>query len=166
MAPLVLPIFWFRDLRRATGSSKREDFKVLQDFLYCTSLFRDGAGLLSSQLQAVWFGFSTFNEAGFPFSYSFVYQGFYFTTPALGSKEGHCHQHTSQTWTFLWLTLLFLVFQLPRKLAFTQVSDAIHHVSIRLGSIIINFRSFSQIIEQFIFTFRIFDMFIRDLGNF
>ena len=99
MAPLVLPIFWFRDLRRATGSSKREDFKVLQDFSYCTSLFRDGAGLLSSQLQAVWFGFSTFNEAGFPFSYSFIYQGFTIT-PALGYKEGHRHYRISESGLF------------------------------------------------------------------
>ena len=105
MAPLVLPIFWFRDLRRATGSSKWEDFKVLQDFSYCTSLFRDGTGLLSSQLQAVWFGFSTFNEAGFLFSYS-IYQGliFYnkpFITLALGYKEGHCHYRISEQRTFL-----------------------------------------------------------------
>ena len=34
MAPLILLIFWFRDLRRAAGSGKREDFKVLQDFIF------------------------------------------------------------------------------------------------------------------------------------
>ena len=72
MAPLILLIFWFRDLQRAAGSGKRKDFKVLQDssFLFPTALICSEMEPIFFQVSYELFGlvFPILNRTGFIFS--------------------------------------------------------------------------------------------------